>query len=116
MINVVIFIHGERTCCVAELAVYGMTDFLPLLLNISAFVSFPSRICQLKILLVLKTKGEIFPICDFSLRVLSHLMLGHDWMESVQNMTGHYPNSEMASYKIGSCYEDNMEFIYSLIV
>lgn len=100
MINVITFIYREHTCCDAELTVYGKTDFLPLLLNISAYiVCFPFRMCDYKILLFLKTKSEIFPICDFSLQVLSHLMLGHDWMEPAQNTTGHCPNSEMASYK-----------------
>ena len=98
MINVIVFIHREHTCCVEELAVYGKRDFLPLLINTSAFiVSFLARICNFRISLFLETKGEIFPVCDFSLQVVSHLRLGHDWMEPVQNMTGHCPNSEMAS-------------------
>lgn len=103
MINVIIFIHGEHTSYITELAVYGKTDFVPLLLNISAFiVSFPSRICNFKILLFLRTKREFFPIFCFSLQDFSHLMLGHEWMEPIQNMTGCCPNSEIASYKIGS--------------
>lgn len=94
-----------HTCCHAEPTENGKTDFFPLLLNVSTFiVYFPSRMCNFNILLLLETKDEIFPMYDFRLGVLSHLMLGQDWTEYDQDMTVHCPNSEMRSYKmVSSC-------------